>query len=483
MTTLGPGQFTGELQLLSGRRNLSRARVVRPGAVIELDRESLRSLVQTDGELSELLMRAFILRRLSLIEAGWGDVVLLGSRHSAGTLRVKEFLVRNGHPYEYVELEHDARVQALLDRFHVGVGDVPVLICQDKAVLRNPTNEEVAVCLGFNETIDSALIRDVIVVGAGPAGLAAAVYAASEGLSVMVIELDAPGGQSGASSRIENYLGFPTGVSGQELAARAYTQAQKFGADVMIARRAVRLLCDRRPYAVELEDGARVSARAVIVATGAQYRRLPLENLSRFEGNGVYYSATFMEAQLCVQEDVVIVGGANSAGQAAVFLAETARKVHLLVRSGQLADAMSRYLVRRIEENPAIELHVRTELVALEGDNQLERVRWRSNDTGAIEEHAIRHVFVMTGAAPNTHWLDGCVAFDERGFVRTGQDLHAEDLAASEWPLARPPFLLETSRPGVFAVGDVRAGNVKRVASAVGEGSISIALVHKVLHE
>jgi thioredoxin reductase (NADPH) len=366
----------------------------------------------------------------------------------------------------------------------VGVDDVPVLICRGRVVLRNPTNEEVAGCLGFNDTIDSTQVRDVIIVGAGPAGLAAAVYAASEGLSVLVVEVEAPGGQAGSSSRIENYLGFPTGISGQELATRAYTQAQKFGADVLIARSAMRLSCDRRPYAIELEDGVRVSARTVIIATGAQYRRLPLENLSRYEGAGVYYSATFMEAQLCDSDEVIVVGGGNSAGQAAVFLAETARRVHLLVRSDRLADTMSRYLVRRIDDNPAIEVHTHTELVALEGsEHHLERVRWRRNDTAAMEEHEIRHVFLMTGASPNTRWLDGCLALDNRGFVKTGPDLHPDDLAPSGWPLARAPYLLETSLPGIFAVGDVRSGNVKRVASAVGEGSISISLVHKVLHE
>jgi thioredoxin reductase (NADPH) len=302
-------------------------------------------------------------------------------------------------------------------------------------------------------------------------------------LSALVVELTAPGGQAGASSRIENYLGFPTGISGLELATRAYTQAQKFGAEVLIARSAVRLLCDRRPYAIELDGGVRVSARAIIIATGAQYRRLPLENLSRFEGAGVYYSATFMEAQLCGGGDVIVVGGANSAGQAAVFLAETARRVHIFVRSGRLADTMSRYLVRRIEEHQAIELHAHTEIVALEGGNCLERVQWRRNDTGATEEQPIRHVFLMTGASPNTRWLDGCVALDDRGFIRTGPDLHPDDLAAGGWPLARPPYLLETSLPGVFAVGDVRSGNIKRVASAVGEGSISISFVHKVLRE
>ena len=344
------------------------------------------------------------------------------------------------------------------------------------------TNRQIADCLGFNEGIDPSQIRDLVIIGAGPAGLAAAVYGASEGLDVLVLESSAPGGQAGASSKIENYLGFPTGISGQELAARAYTQAQKFGAQMMIAN-ARRLTCDRKPYALEIDDGSRAPARAVIIATGAEYRRLALPNLSQFEGAGVYYGATFMEAQLCVGEEVVVVGGGNSAGQAAVFLAQTARHVHVLVRSDGLAESMSRYLIRRIEDSPAIDLRTRTEITALEGNGHLERVRWQNHETGDVETRDIRHVFVMTGASPSTGWLDGCLTLDAKGFIKTGPDLSPEDLAAAQWPLARAPYLLETSLPGVFAVGDVRGGNIKRVASAVGEGSIAVAFVHQVLHE
>jgi thioredoxin reductase (NADPH) len=480
---LQAGQFTGELNMLSGRRVLLRARVREAGELIAVERESLRELVQLDSELGEIFMRAFLLRRVGLVEQGLGDMVLLGSTHSPGTLRLKEFLARNGHPYTYFDLDRDPDVQTFLDRFHVAIDDIPVTICRGEFVLRNPTNEQLANCLGFNETIDEAEPRDVVVVGAGPAGLAAAVYAASEGLNVLVVEVMAPGGQAGSSSRIENYLGFPTGISGLELATRAYAQAQKFGAEVLIARSAVRLACDRRPYVIELDDGARITARAVVIATGAEYRRLPLENRARFEGGGVYYSATAMEAQLCGGDDVIVVGGGNSAGQAAVFLAETARHVHVLIRSGQLSDTMSRYLVRRIEEHPAITLHPGTEVVALEGSDRLERVRWRKNESGAVEEHPIRHVFSMTGATPNSGWLAGCVALDDRGFIKTGQDVSPDELTASGWPLQRTPFLLETSLPGIFAVGDIRSGNVKRVASAVGEGSIAISLVHQFLRE
>lgn len=483
ITVHGPGEFTGEVNMLSGRPTLVRARVAAAGEVIELSREHLLGLVQTDAELSEILMRAFILRRVELIANGIGDVVLAGSVHSPGTLRIKEFLTRNGHPYAYIDLEHDKDVQALLDRFHVALTDVPVLIYRGETVLRNPTNQQIAETLGFNDAIDRTHVRDLVIIGAGPSGLAAAVYGASEGLDVLVLESNAPGGQAGASSRIENYLGFPTGISGQDLAGRAYTQAQKFGAQVMIATGATRLTCGRKPYSVAVGGGDAIPARAVIIATGAEYRKLPVGDLSRFEGSGVYYGATFVEAQLCDGEDVIVVGGGNSAGQAAVFLAQTARRVHMLVRSGGLADSMSRYLIRRIEDNPAIVLRTHTEIDALGGNGHLEHVRWRNTRTGDVEDNPIGHVFVMTGAIPNTAWLEGCAALDAKGFIKTGTDLSAEDLATARWPLARAPHLLETSLPGVFAVGDVRGGNIKRVASAVGEGAIAVSFVHRVLQE
>jgi thioredoxin reductase (NADPH) len=477
----GPGKFTGEANMILGRRSLARARASESGEVIQLTREQLLGLVQTDSEISETLMRAFIYRRLELVAQGIGDVVLVGSVHSAGTLRIKEFLTRNGHPFGYVDLDRDAEVQELLDRFHIDVTDIPVLICRGAVVLRNPTNQEIASCLGFNENIDPTHVRDVVIIGAGPAGLAAAVYAASEGLDVLVIESNSPGGQAASSSRIENYLGFPTGISGQDLAGRAYAQAEKFGAEILIAQGAAGLTCDRKPYNIRINDGQPVPARTVIIATGAQYRKPSLDNLSQFEGAGVYYSATFMEAQLCSGEEVIVVGGGNSAGQAAVFLSQTTRRVHMLVRSSGLADSMSRYLIRRIEEIPTIALRTCTEIVALEGTGQLERVLWRDNRTGAITSHDIRHVFLMTGAVPNTAWLDGCVARDANGFIKTGPDLSKDDLTAARWPLGRAPHLLETSLPGIFAVGDVRGGNIKRVASAVGEGSIAVAFVHQAL--
>jgi thioredoxin reductase (NADPH) len=438
--------------------------------------------VARDEELSEIFMRAFILRRVQLINRGQGNVILLGSQHSAKTLRLREFLTRNGHPYTYADLDIDKSYQDLLDRFHVTVDQIPVVICNNRTVLRNPSIQELARCLGLNAHITAAEVRDVVIVGAGPAGLAAAVYAASEGLDALVIEADSPGGQAGSSSKIENYLGFPMGISGQELAGRAAAQAQKFGAKVLIANNVTKLDCEQRPYQLSVDCGQVIRARTVVIASGAQYNKPNIDNLKKFEGQGVYYGATYLEAQLCGDDEVIVVGGGNSAGQAAVYLSQTASKVHILVRAQQLSETMSRYLIQRIEENPAIEMHYCTELVGMEGDSQLERVTWRDTNTGETSTHDIRHVFIMAGASPRTGWLKDCVALDNKGFILTGRDLDPV-LQDFKWPLSRVPQMLETSLPGVFAVGDVRAGNVKRVASAVGEGSISIYMVHRVLAE
>jgi thioredoxin reductase (NADPH) len=477
-----PGMFSGDVNMLSGRPSVVRIRAVLDGEVIEVDREHLMTLVQTETELGEIAMRAFILRRVEMIERGVGDVVLIGSNHCSDTLRIKDFLTRNGHPYSNIDLDREPDVQALFDRFQIGEDDVPVLICRGENVLRNPTNHEIADCLGFNAAIDQERLRDVVIIGAGPAGLAAAVYGASEGLNVLVIESNAPGGQAGSSSRIENYLGFPTGISGQDLAGRAFTQAEKFGAQVLIAQGATRLGCERQPYVIEMENGTRVHARTVIIATGARYRQLAPQQRGEFNGSGIYYGATFVESQVCSGEEVIIVGGGNSAGQAAVFLAGSARRVSIFVRGEGLAESMSRYLVRRIERNPKIEVKTRTEVVGLDGGDHLERVMFRE-PAGSVTSRDVRHLFVMTGAVPCTQWLEGCVAIDAKGFIRSGPDLTPDDLIAANWPLPRPPHLLETTLPGVFAVGDVRAGNVKRVASAVGEGSIAISFVHRFLAE
>ena len=479
---LSPGQFTGEVGTLSGRPALVRIRAIAPSEIIEVDREHLLSIVQTDTELSDILMRSFVLRRVELIARGFSDVVIIGSNHCAGTLRIRDFLIRNDYPYSEIDLDHEADVQELLDRFQVSLADVPVLICRGKTVLRNPTNQQIADCLGLNAAVDVTKSRDLVIVGAGPSGLAAAVYGASEGLDVLIVEGTAPGGQAGSSSKIENYLGFPAGISGHDLATAAHAQAQKFGAELLIARAATRLNCGRKPYALEL-GSEQMIGRAIIIATGAEYRKLAIDNVPRFEGAGVYYSATPMEANLCRGEEVIVVGGGNSAGQAAVFLAQSTKRVHMLVRSKGLADTMSRYLINRIEQHPSIDLRVRTEVVGLEGDRHLERVTWREAASGKVETREVRHLFVMAGAVPNTRWLEGCLVLDDKGFIKTGTDLTQDELASAGWPLARPPYLLETSLPRVFAVGDVRSGNLKRVASAVGEGSIAVALVHRSLQE
>ncbi|MGZ5959187.1 MAG: FAD-dependent oxidoreductase, partial [Myxococcaceae bacterium] len=465
--TCEPGEFTGEVNLLSGRRSLVTGRMRTDGELLAVPAQSVRRLVVADADLSELLMRTFILRRVLLINRRLGDVVLVGSRRNPGTLQLMEFLTRNGHPYGYLDVEDDPSAQSLLDQFGVKSKEIPVLIWRGTQVLRNPTNDAVADLLGFN-AVDVAAVRDVLVVGAGPAGLSAAVYAASEGLNVLVVEAVAPGGQAGSSSRIENYLVFPTGISGTALAGRAFTQAAKFGADIAVSRVADRLDCSTRPYTVTLRNGDRLRARTVILASGARYRKLDIPDRERFDNAGIYYGATFVEAQLCAGEEVAVVGGGNSAGQAAAYLATIARHVHMLVRGENLSQTMSHYLIERIEEDPRITVHTCTVIEALIGETTLERVRWRNLKTEEVEERPIRLVFCMTGAEPNTGWLAGCVAMDDKGFVKTGQDLRPYELEKAAWPLERAPYLLETSRPGVFAVGDVRSGNVKRVASAVG---------------
>ena len=478
----GPGEFTGEITMISGRGSLVRGRVTDAGEFLEMSSDDLRTLVARDAELSEIFMRAFILRRVALINQGRGNVILMGSRHSAQTLRLREFLTRNGHPHTYVDLDTDTNAQELLDRFHVTMEEIPVVICNNRTVLRSPSIQELARCLGLNAHITPSELRDVVIVGAGPSGLAAAVYAASEGLDVLVIEADSPGGQAGSSSKIENYLGFPMGISGNELAGRAAAQAQKFGAKVLVANNVTKLNCERHPYELTVDCGQTIRARTVVIASGAQYNKPNIDNLKKFEGQGVYYGATYIEAQLCGNDEAIVVGGGNSAGQAAVYLSQTASKVHMLVRSSRLSDTMSRYLIQRIEENPAIAMHYRTEIIGLDGDTQLESVTWQDKNTGEKSSHNIRHLFIMAGASPRTEWLKGCVLLDSKGFILTGRDL--DPLSQSfKWPLPRAPQMLETSLPGVFAVGDVRAGNVKRVAAAVGEGSISIYLVHRALAE
>ena len=460
-------EFTGELDHLSGRAVLLCARATQPTKVIRVTRSALRRMASAEPDIGEIILRAFILRRVGLIQHPEGGIVLVGNTHSGDTLRIQTFLTRNGYPHRLLDTEQDSDAASALQSFHLGMLALPVVIIGGRTVLQNPQNGELADALGITEEIDPGRVYDAAVVGAGPAGLAAAVYAASEGLDTIVIEAVGPGGQAGSTSRIENYLGFPTGISGQALAGRAQIQAQKFGARLAVARAATSLDCTSIPFQLRMERSGIVATRAVVVASGARYRRLDIPNLARFEGQGVHYAATSIEGRLCTGDDVIVVGGGNSAGQAAVFLSSKARHLHMLVRGHGLAETMSDYLVRRIEASPRITLHVQCEIIALLGDKYLEAVRWRERD-GVETVHPTSNLFLMIGAVPNTDWLNGCVAVDAKGFVKTG---HVVD---GKTPIS--PY--ETSVPGIFAVGDVRANSVKRVASSVGEGSVVVHAIH-----
>jgi thioredoxin reductase (NADPH) len=464
-------QFAGELDLFNNREILVSARASIDSRVIRVKRPDFRRLVSAEPDIGEIIMRAFILRRVGLISRGHGGVVLIGPGHAADMLRLQRFLRRNVYPHRLLDTEHDPGADGFLECFKLTAQDLPVVITPDHRVLRNPASARLADDLGLTERLDPTHVYAVAVVGAGPAGLAAAVYAASEGLDTIVIEGTAPGGQAGTSSKIENYLGFPTGISGQALAGRAQIQAQKFGARLAISRNVTALDCEAHPYTLTLEDGQTIRACTIVVATGARYRKLALLNYERFEGQGIHYAATAMEANLCTGEEVIVVGGGNSAGQAAMFLSRAAAHVHILVRGDGLADTMSDYLVQRIDQSPKITLHPRTEITALDGDTLLRRVTWTDRRSGQSETRAIGNVFVMIGAAPNTDWLDGCLTLDAKGFVITGRDEMGKALIS--------PYV--TTRAGVFAVGDVRAGSIKRVASGVGEGSAVVAAIHQFL--
>jgi thioredoxin reductase (NADPH) len=478
MTVHARNQFTGELDLFNNRDILVGGRMGVDGRVIRLSRPQFRRLLAAEPDLSEIIMRAFILRRIGFIEHEEGAVTLIGSRRSADTLRIQRFLSRNGHPVRLLDPE-SADAREMLAANAVTADDLPVVIRAGDPPLNRPSNCEVGSFLGISERIDPTELFDVVVVGAGPGGLASAVYAASEGLNTVVLEAEAPGGQAGTSSKIENYLGFPTGISGQHLAGRAQIQAQKFGARIAVPQRVVKLECERRPYGLQLDDGSVVRARAVVVATGASYRKLEVENLDRYEGAGIHYAATAIEAGLCEREEIIVVGGGNSAGQAAVFLSRYASHVHMLIRGTGLAASMSDYLIGRIDASERITLHTQTEITALLGERLLEQVRWRNRATGREETRKIGNVFLMLGAVPNTEWLHGCIALDEHGFIRCGGEFECDAALKPD----RVAYPLETSRPGIFAVGDVRAGSIKRVASAVGEGSIVVSAVHQTLAE
>jgi thioredoxin reductase (NADPH) len=471
----GPGQFLAELGQLSGRPALVDGRAEGDVETLLLAPERLRALLVAEAELGERIMRALILRRVNLIQGGIGGPVLIGPSNAVGVVRLQGFLTRNGQPHHLLDPERDGDAAELIARYSPRPEDWPLVVTASGAVLRNPSETELARGIGMIGGEKNDRIYDVAVVGCGPAGLATAVYAASEGLSVAVVDTRAFGGQAGASARIENYLGFPTGISGQALTARAFTQAQKFGADIMIPVTVQSLDCTRKDgaFAMALDGGETLRSRAVVVASGARYRRPEIGNLDTFEGRGVWYWASPIEARLCAGEEVALVGAGNSAGQAAVFLSGHAKRVLMIIRGGGLGASMSRYLIERIEATPNIELMFNTEITALEGDEAglLRRIRWKSRLSDDEDEADIRNLFLFVGADPATAWLDGCgVTLDRGGFVVTG--------AQSEQNLGRLVAPLETSVPGVYAVGDVRSGSVKRVGGAIGEGAQVVASLH-----
>src|SRR5882724_10003198 len=477
ITTHGVGQFSGEVSQLAGRATLVAGCAGAQGCTaLPFDAAHLRALVIGSADVGEIVMRAFILRRVGLIEEGGAGSVLVGRPGSADLVRLQGFLARNGYPYAVLDATDDAEGRAVVERFGVLPAELPLMICPNGTMLKRPSDAEAGVCLGITPDLDPSKLYDVAVVGAGPAGLATAVYAASEGLSVLVLDQRAFGGQAGASSRIENYLGFPTGISGQALAGRAFNQAQKFGAEMLIPVSIRSLDCSKPDglFALATECGQSLKAKSIVVASGARYRRPGIENLDAFEGRGVWYWASPIEGRLCANQDIVLVGGGNSAGQAAVFLSGHARKIYMIIRGGGLGASMSRYLIERIEATDNIELIFNAEVTGLEGneDSSLARVRWRSRlSPDDLQTFDISNLFLFVGADPATGWLDGCgVKVDRAGFVLTG----VQDGQNGERPV--PP--LETSVPGVFAVGDVRSGSVKRVGGAIGEGAQVVAALH-----
>jgi thioredoxin reductase (NADPH) len=462
------GQFSGEQNMFTHRSILLSGLLTAGSRVIRVKHAQFRALITGEPDIGETIIRSYILRRAGFVRHATGGGILIGHRESGELLGIQRFLIRNLYPVTLMGLK-DEGASAVMQQFSLTAADLPALITPDHGVLKRPSNESLAEELGLFEAPEDSAVYDVVVLGAGPAGLASAVYAASEGLKTLVVEVMAPGGQAGTSSKIENYLGFPTGISGLALAGRAHIQAQKFGARLCVSRSAASLDCAQSPYVIGLSDGREVSTKAVVVATGARYRKLDVPNYARFEGKGIQYAATAMEGQICAGQEVVIVGGGNSAGQAAVFLSRTARHVHMLVRS-EISATMSDYLVQRIKISPHITLCEGCEITELEGADNLQQVAWIDRSTGKTYRCDATNLFVMIGAEPNTDWLGGCLELDGHGFVCTG--LSSDDMT-------RHPYA--SSKPGVFAVGDVRAGSVKRVASAVGEGSVVVAAIHQYL--
>ncbi|MGO7169736.1 FAD-dependent oxidoreductase [Rhizobium leguminosarum] len=467
VTTHQANQFTGELDQLSGRAVLVCAKVARPTTVLRIPRSGMLSMVRAESDIAEIMMRAFILRRARLQQNAEGGTLILGSEFSADCLRIQSFLLRNGYPHRLIDTDKDPDAREALKLFHINEAALPVVVVEGQTSVSRPTNRDLAEILGIAETFEVDHVYDVVVVGAGPAGLAAAVYSASEGLDTIVVEAFGPGGQAGTSSRIENYLGFPLGVSGQGLASRAQVQAQRFGARLVVARAAKRLECTDHPFKVELDDGGVIASRSVVVASGARYRRLDVPGIEQFEGQGVHYAATALEGKLCAGSEAIVVGGGNSAGQAAVYLSARARHVHVLVRGDGLSDTMSDYLVQRIMQSSSITLHTRCSVTALEGNGRLEQVRWTCDDGREVVQPAA-NLFLMIGAVPNTDWLAGCVDLDRNGFVVTAPG--AEEMQEFGQ--------YATSKAGIFAVGDARSRSVKRVASSVGEGSVVVHSIH-----
>ncbi|MGB0135331.1 FAD-dependent oxidoreductase [Dokdonella sp.] len=487
ITSHPEGGISGEIAQLAGRPTLAEGRAGPQGCeAVSLDAVHLRALIIGSAEIGETLMRAFILRRTALIREGGAGLIILGLGTDPRVVRLEEFLSRNGYPYSVLCPGADPNAQLLVDRLAIAMEEMPVVVCPNGTVLRRPSEADVGRCLGITPTLDPEMVHDVIVVGAGPAGLATAVYAASEGLSVLVLDARAFGGQAGASARIENYFGFPTGISGIALTARAFTQAQKFGAEIAVPLQVERLECiDRKDHQRQLPrliltDGQVVQARSVVIASGVRYRQLDISNLASFEGFGVSYWASAIEARLCEGEDVALVGGGNSAGQAVVFLAPKVKHLHLIIRGESLEASMSKYLIERISALPNVTLHRRTEVIALDGEHEvsLSHATFRNRDTGATFIMPLRHLFLFIGADANTGWLKDCpLELDDKGYVKTGEQARMADRTGS----ARAPKALETSMHFVFAIGDVRSGSTKRVAAAVGEGAAVVAQIHEAL--